>query len=124
MGTLKELASAVFLTLSLVLLTPLHSFAVTKPGNHKGRSANHSLSRVEVKEAEARLSEMGYGTGRDGVIDRNALVAFQKWEGRKVTGQLSRDEFDAIMSANAPASKDSGYKHVEVDLDRQVLLLI
>jgi len=80
-----------------------------------------------MKEAEGRLSEMGYGTGRvDGVIDgvtRNALVAFQKWEGRKVTGQLSRDDFDAIMSATAPQAKDSGYKHVEVDLDRQVLLL-
>jgi peptidoglycan hydrolase-like protein with peptidoglycan-binding domain len=80
-----------------------------------------------VKEAEARLSEMGYGTGPvDGVIDgvtRNALIAFQKWEGRKVTGRLSREDFDAIMSAEAPQSKDSGYRHVEVDLDRQVLLL-
>ncbi len=123
MGTLKELASAVFLTLSLVLLTPLHSSAITKPDKHKGRSPNHSLSRAEVKEAEAHLSEMGYGTGREGVSE-NALIAFQKWEGRKVTGQLNRDEFDAIMSANAPSSKDSGYKHVEVDLDRQVLLLI
>ena len=28
------------------------------------------------------------------------------------------------MSANAPSAKDSGYRHVEVDLDRQVLLLI
>src|SRR5437867_515023 len=70
---------------------------------------------------------MGYGTGRvDVVIDgvtRNALIAFQKWEGRKVTGQLSRDDFDAIMSADATQAKDSGYKHVEVDLDRQVFLL-
>jgi hypothetical protein len=71
---------------------------------------------------------MGYGTGRvDGVIDndtRNALVAFQKWQGLKVTGRISRDEFDAIMSANPPQAKESGYPHVEVDLDRQVLLFI
>jgi len=60
---------------------------------------------------------MGYGTGR------NALTAFQKWEGRKVTSQLTSDEFDAIMNASAPQAKDSGYKHVEVDLDRQVLLM-
>jgi len=70
---------------------------------------------------------MGYATGRvDGVIDgvtRNALIVFQKWEGLKVTGRLSRGDFEAIMSANAPQAKDSGYKHVEVDLDRQVLLL-
>ena len=51
------------------------------------------------------------------------LVVFQKWEGRKVTGRLTRDDFDAIMSAAAPQAKDSGYSHVEVDLDRQVLLL-
>jgi peptidoglycan hydrolase-like protein with peptidoglycan-binding domain len=80
-----------------------------------------------VKEAEARLSEMGYGAGRvDGVIDavtRNALIAFQKYEGRDVTGRLSREDFDAIMSANAPLARDPGYRHVEVDLDRQVLLL-
>jgi hypothetical protein len=74
--------------------------------------------RAETKEAEMRLADMGYGTGR------NALIAFQKYEGRKVTGQLSRDDFDAIIKASAPMPKDSGYKHVEVDLDRQVLLLM
>jgi peptidoglycan hydrolase-like protein with peptidoglycan-binding domain len=71
---------------------------------------------------------MGYGTGRaDGVIDdatRTALIAFQKWEGLKVTGKLGRDDFEAIMSAEPPQPRDSGYRHVEVDLDRQVLLLI
>ena len=121
------LISTVLLILSLLLLAPTHASAITKAQKHKGRVANHSLSRAEVKEAEARLAEMGYGTGPvDGVIDgvtHNALLAFQKWEGRKVTGRLSREDFDAIMSAGAPQSKDSGYRHVEVDLDRQVLLL-
>jgi len=70
-----------------------------------------------MKEANARLAELGYGAGR------TALIAFQKYEGRKVTGQLSRDDHDAIMSASAPQAKDAGYKHVEVNLDRQVLLL-
>jgi len=119
----EKIVSAVFLILSLLLLTPTESPAITKRDKRK----NRSLNRGDVKQAEARLAEMGYGTGRvDGVIDgvtRNALIAFQKWEGRKVTGQLSRDDFDAIMSADAPQAKDSGYKHVEVDLDRQVFLL-
>ena len=70
-----------------------------------------------MKEAEARLSEMGYGTGR------NSLIAFQKYEGLKVTARLSRDDFDSLMNAKPPQAKDSGYSHVEVDLDRQVLLL-
>ena len=92
------------------------SSAITKPDKRKGRASN-PLKQAELKEAEARLSEMGYGTGR------TALIVFQKWEGRKVTGQLNRSEYDAIMSADAPRPKDSGYGHVEVDLDRQVLLL-
>ena len=125
MNTLKKLAWA--LSVALLLLLPTESSAVTKADKHKGHAPNLSLKKAEVKEAEARLSEMGYGTGPiDGVIDgvtRNALIAFQKWEGRKVTGRLSREDFDAIMGAGAPQSKDSGYRHVEVDLDRQVLLL-
>ena len=127
MSILNRLASAVLLILSLLLLTPTESSAITKADKRKGRRPNHSLKRAELKEAEARLSEMGYGTGRvDGVIDgvtRNALIAFQKWEGRRVTGRLSREDFDALMRTDAPQPRDSGYRHVEVDLDRQVLLL-
>jgi peptidoglycan hydrolase-like protein with peptidoglycan-binding domain len=126
-SNLNKLASAVILGLGLLLLTPTNASSITQARKHKARPLNYSLSRAEAKEAEARLSEMGYGTGPvDGVIDavtRNALIAFQKYEGRDVTGRLSREDFDAIMSANAPQAKDSGYRHVEVDLDRQVLLL-
>jgi hypothetical protein len=127
MSTLKRLASAVLLILSLLLLTPTESSAITKADKRKRRPPNHPLKRAELKDAEARLAEMGYGTGRvDGVIDgvtRNALIAFQKWEGRRVTGRLSREDFDALLSTDAPQSRDAGYRHVEVDLDRQVLLL-
>lgn len=127
MSIRKKLTLAVLLTLSLLVLTPTASFAAAKADKRKERKPNNSLKRAELKEAEARLSELGYGPGRvDGVIDgvaRNAVIAFQKWEGRKVTGNVSRDDFDALMTANAPQAKDTGYSHVEVDLDRQVLLL-
>ena len=52
-----------------------------------------------MKQADARLAEMGYGKGR------TALIAYQKYEGRDVTGRLSREDFDAIMSASAPQAK-------------------
>jgi hypothetical protein len=129
MGTYTKLTASALLIVSLLLLAPFNSSAVAGTDKRKGRSPklNRPLTRIEVKEAKDRLSEMGYGTLRvDGAIDadtRNAVIAFQKWEGRKVTGRLSREDFDAIMSANAPQAKDSGYKHAEVDLDRQVLLL-
>lgn len=117
---------------SLFLMMPPHAFASPRMGQRKGRAAKRTatrqLTRAELKQAEDRLAAMGYGTGKvDGVIDDatgRGLIVFQKWEGRKVTGRLNRDEFDAIMNADAPRAKESGYKHVEVDLDRQVLMLI
>jgi hypothetical protein len=131
MGANTKFAASACLILSLLLLAPITSSAIVSKDKRKGRSAKHQLNRPltrgEVKEAKDRLSEMGYGALRiDGAIDndtRNVLIAFQKWEGRKVTGRLSRDDFDAIMSAKGPQAKDAGYKHAEVDLDRQVLLL-
>ncbi len=102
------------------------SFVMPVSGKTRTRK-QRSLTRAELKQAEARLKEMGYQPGRaDGVIDgdtRRALIVFQKWEGRKLTGALNRDEFDAIMNATAPEARDAGYRHVEVDLDRQVLVL-
>lgn len=120
MTTLNQTTSAVLLILGVLVLTPTRSFAINRAQGPKARQARThtpALSRAEMKEAQARLSEMGYGTGR------NALIAFQKWQGRKVSGQLSREDFEVLMNASPPQAKDSGYKHVEVDLDRQVLLL-
>jgi hypothetical protein len=89
-----------------LLLLPLEAFAAK---NRKQRP----LTRAEIKKAEGRLKELGYPS----------LTLFQKWEDRKVTGRLSRDEFEAIMNAEAPQPRDPGYAHVEVDLDRQMLLV-
>jgi len=93
-------------------------------------SAKHraSLTRAQIREAERRLADMGYWTGAvDGVLDpatRSALIAFQKWEGRPVTGRLTPDELEAIRTGKSPEAREPGYAHVEVDTDRQVLLVI
>src|SRR5258705_13443887 len=87
-----------------------------------------SLTRAQTKEAERRLSDMGYWTGAvDGRFDpgtRSALIAFQKWEGRPVTGRLTLDELEAIRTASSPTAREPGYAHAEVDVDRQVLLVV
>ena len=113
----RRVASTVTLLLlaSAVLLTTTDSYAQRQRRAGKSK-VTRALSRAEIKQAHARLEEMGYG--------RNALVVFQKWERRKITGRLTRDEFEAIMNAQPPRPKDPGYKHVEVDVSRQVLLLI
>ena len=102
--------------LGLILFT----CALTPATYGQKRKDSHAatLTRAEIKQAQTRLADMGYGSGA------SALVAFQKYEGREVRGRLNREEFEAITNAAAPKPRDPGYKHVEVDLDRQVLLLI
>jgi len=91
-------------------------------------NAHAPLSRAQIKEAERRLSDLGYWTGAvDGIVDpgsQSALTAFQKWGGRAVTGRLTIDELEAIRAGAAPRARESGYEHVEVDVDRQVLMLV
>ena len=111
------------LTICLLLIsTPPHASAQSN-GKHRA-----SLTRAQAKDAERRLSDMGYWTGAvDGIFDpatRAALIAFQKWEGRAVTGQLTLDELEAIRNSNSPKAREPGYSHVEVDVDHQVLLVV
>ena len=91
-------------------------------------SAQKPLSRTQVREAERKLSELGYWTGAvDGRLDaasQSALVTFQKWESRPVTGRLTPEELDKIRGAQMPIPRDGNYEHVEVDVDRQVLLIV
>lgn len=124
MGGSRKLTPIIFLLAGLLTLTAIPSIA-----NNKGKKSHGRLpSRSEVKQAEQRLLEMGYWTGPvDGVIDgitHTALIAFQKWEDREVTGRLTRQELEAILEARSPQPKDTGYRHVEIDIDRQVLALI
>jgi len=96
--------------------------------NSIGKPAKEELTSAEMLEAEQQLSDLGYWTGPiDGVFDgdsKHALIAFQKIEGRKRTGQLAPDELEALRLAARPEPRDSTYPHVEVDLTRQVLMVV
>lgn len=87
-----------------------------------------ALTRQDILEAEQLLSSLGYWTGPvDGVFDvgsRHALVAFQKVEGRERTGRLTAAELQALRTASRPTPMETGYAHVEADLDRQVLFVV
>src|SRR5688572_25113277 len=111
------------LTICLVVISAV-SIASARP---RGKQPAN-LTRAQTREAERMLSHLGYWTGPvDGLFDpgtRSALIAFQKWEGRPVTGKLTLDELEAIRSGAAPQARELGYEHVEVDLDRQVLMLV
>ncbi len=87
------------------------------------------LTAAERREAERRLTALGYWAGpADGVWDeasRQALVAFQKVEGLRPTGRLTRADWNALQDASPPLPRESGAgARIEVDLARQVLLVV
>ena len=96
--------------------------------NSAGQQWKRSPTSAEIMEAEQRLSDLGYWTGPiDGVFDGDAsyaLIAFQKVEGRKRTGKLTREELKALRLAARPEPRDSTYPHIEIDLKRQVLMVV
>lgn len=91
-------------------------------------AARQELSLEERIETEQLLSNLGYWTGPiDGNFDagsRHALVAFQKVEGRKRTGKLTKEELQAIRAAVRPLPRHTGAAHIEIDLSRQVLFMV
>ena len=101
---------------------------ILTPSTAIGQGRPTPLTRAQTRTAERHLVEMGYWTGPvDGLFDpttQSALIAFQKWEGRPITGQLTTDEVEAISTSAGPKARELGYEHVEVDLDRQVLLVV
>lgn len=111
------------LTFCLLLISTISTASAQPRGN-----PHAALNREQTRETERRLSDLGYWTGPvDGIFDqasRFALIAFQKWEGRPTTGQLTLAELEAIRNGEAPKPRDPGYSHVEVDIDRQVLMLV
>lgn len=104
-------------------------FLAVAAGSASAASSNPVLSKAEVKQAEQWLKELGYWTGPvDGVWDgstRHALVAFQKLQGARATGRLTRAEYNALSVAAPHRPKEvSGGMHIEVDIGRQVLFLV
>ena len=116
-----------FLILFVLGFTILASDVIQARGLAK-KDVAQEVSKEEILAAEERLSNLGYWTGAvDGTLDagsRHALIAFQKVEGRKRTGKLTRAELQALLSANRPLPKYSGFAHVEIDLNRQVLFIV
>src|SRR5689334_12697116 len=121
----------------LTLIALLLGFAFTtanaqpspKPSSAAARKAKAAtLTRQDILEAEQLLSSLGYWTGPvDGQFDtgsRHALIAFQKVEGRQRTGRLTVSELQALRAASRPTPVETGYAHVEADLNRQVLFVV
>ena len=81
-----------------------------------------------MSEAETLLANLGYWIIKaDGVTDvstRHAIVAFQKAEGMKRTGVLTEDVLESMRTAMRPTAKYAGEAHVEIDIARQILMVV
>ena len=92
------------------------------------KAPQNKLTREMIGEAQQRLFELGYWVGEPdgkwGGASRQGLIAFQKVEGRPLTGKLTASEIQALNDANRPSPLERGSAHIEVDLKRQVLFVV
>jgi hypothetical protein len=117
----------------LVLVLSAVALAQTRPvtkisGLLRSTSRAKAVSRASLFAADERLSELGFwmdpSSGPHAVELHSAVIAFQKLEDLPVTGKLSQDDIESLEAARPPTPKETGYAHVEVDLDHQVLFWV
>jgi hypothetical protein len=111
-----------------IRLQPVGTGQLQRTVNRQQSRTQPEIGEEEIKEARRLLSELGYWVNLDSggpdLTLRHALVAFQKIEGRPRTGVLTAAELEAIRHAPRPQARETGYAHLEVDLNRQVLLMV
>ncbi len=82
----------------------------------------------EVNLLQARLTELGFWLGQPdggyGQLTRQAVMAFQKANGLSRDGVAGPATLAALETATRPAPLDPSGTHVEIDLDRQILLVV
>jgi peptidoglycan hydrolase-like protein with peptidoglycan-binding domain len=85
-------------------------------------------SGMEVGALQERLDALGYwhGTsdGHYGQLTRQAVMAFQKAEGLSRDGTAGPLTQAALGAAVRPAPREPAGNHIEIDLARQILLVV
>ena len=117
---MRRLVLAAVCIMGIMMVAAGSASANTETGNEQ--------NRARVNEAETLLASLGYWVVKvDGVTDastRQAVIAFQKAEGLKRTGVLNDDLLARMRAAARPTARNAGEAHVEIDLARQILLLV
>jgi peptidoglycan hydrolase-like protein with peptidoglycan-binding domain len=88
----------------------------------------HGERGEEIAALQARLVELGYwlGTpdGSYGQLTRQAVMAFQKAQGLGRDGVAGPTTLAALEGATRPAPRSTSGSHIEIDLERQLLLVV
>lgn len=108
---------------------PLTDPAPVMPVEAAYASAGIGSRGAHVQWLEQRLAELTYRPGPvDGVFDertRQAVIAFQKWEGLNRNGVVGAETWTRLATATRPAAARSGSGvWIEVVLSKQVFLYI
>lgn len=81
-----------------------------------------------VLALQERLRDLGYWLGEPdstyGTLTEQAVMAFQKAEGLGRDGVAGPSTLAALGSATRPAPHDPNGSHIEIDLDRQILVVV
>jgi lipoprotein-anchoring transpeptidase ErfK/SrfK len=81
-----------------------------------------------VREIQQRLSDLGYWLGEIdghyGQLTRQAVMAFQKAEGLDRDGVAGPETRKELPTASRPTPRSGDGDHIEVDLKRQILMVV
>ena len=81
-----------------------------------------------MQALQERLVELGYWIGTAdvsyGQLTRQAVMAFQKVEGLSRDGVAGPATLERLTVAGRPTPVDAGGTHLEIDLARQVLMMV
>jgi peptidoglycan hydrolase-like protein with peptidoglycan-binding domain len=88
----------------------------------------HGEVGPEVADLQTRLVDLGFWLGSPdgtfGQLTRQAVMAFQKAQGLGRDGVAGPTTLAAVAAAARPAPREPSGTHLEIDLDRQILLVV
>ena len=100
----------------------------TVPGPEADGKLELGESGDAVSALQRRLSDLGYWLGEPdgnyGQLTRQAVMAFQKAEGLGRDGVAGPDTQGRLATARRPAARSTSGNLIEIDLTRQILLVV
>ena len=108
--------------------TPVTTPTTAPPQEPASTSLRLGASGPVVTALQQRLSELGFWLGEPdghfGQLTRQAVLAFQKSEEITRDGVVGPQTQQHLAAASRPAPRNSSGDHIEVDLERQLLLVV
>jgi peptidoglycan hydrolase-like protein with peptidoglycan-binding domain len=105
-------------TTTTTVTPPAGADGTLEPGEHGD----------EITALQTRLVDLGYWLGSPdgtyGQLTRQAVMAFQKAQGLGRDGVAGPTTLTALQGAGRVAPRDPAGSHIEIDLDRQIILVV